>query len=260
MNLDLSEVMVGYKGIAVLKDVSFTLNTGEVLCILGPNGSGKTTLFKTIMKLKEPMAGVISVDGSNISKWSCDKIANYIGYIPQNYSTVFPYTTLEIVVMGRTPKISIWSTPKAKDIQIALDSMRALNILHLKDKIFTKISGGERQLVLIARAIAQQTKFLIMDEPTNNLDFGNQVLILNQIKRLSEKGMAVIMATHVPEHAFLYADKVLMVKDGYVLAYGKSKEILSEDNLRKLYGVNLKLMPVASEYCSSLKVCIPGAI
>ncbi|AEE90625.1 MULTISPECIES: ABC transporter ATP-binding protein [Tepidanaerobacter] len=260
MKLDLNEVAVGYKGIAVLKDVSFTLNTGEVLCILGPNGSGKTTLFKTIMKLKPPLSGVISIDGCDISKWPYDKIATYIGYIPQNYSTVFPYTALEMVLMGRTPGLSIWSVPKAEDIQIALDSMKALSILHLKDKIFTKISGGERQLVLIARAIAQQTKLLIMDEPTNNLDFGNQVLILNQIKKLSQKGIAVIMATHVPEHAFLYADKVLMVKDGYVLAYGKSKEILSEENLKKLYGVNLKLMPVASECYPSFKVCIPGVV
>ena len=162
--------------------------------------------------------------------------------------------------MGRTPRLGMCSIPKAKDIEIAMESMKTLDILSLKDKAFTKISGGERQLVLIARAIAQQTKLLIMDEPTNNLDFGNQALILNQIKKLSQKGMAVIMATHVPEHAFLYADKVLMVKDRGVLAFGKRKEVLSEENLRKLYGVNLKLMPVVSESYPSLKVCIPGVL
>ena len=260
MKLDLDEVTVGYKGVPVLKDVSFSLNAGEVLCILGPNGSGKTTLFKTIMKLKQPITGMISIDGRDISSWPFDKIAGYIGYIPQNYSPVFPYTALEMVLMGRTPRLGMCSIPKAKDIEIAMESMKTLNILPLKDKAFTKISGGERQLVLIARAIAQQTKLLIMDEPTNNLDFGNQALILNQIKKLSQKGMAVIMATHVPEHAFLYADKALMVKDGDVLAYGKSKDVLSEENLRKLYRVNLKLMPVVSESYPSFKVCIPGVV
>lgn len=260
MRLNLDEVTVGYKRVPVLKDVSCSLNAGEVLCILGPNGSGKTTLFKTIMKLKQPITGVISIDGDDISSWPFDKIAGYIGYIPQNYIPVFPYMALEMVLMGRTPRLGMWSIPKAKDIEVAMESMRTLNILHLKDKAFTKISGGERQLVLIARAIAQRTKLLIMDEPTNNLDFGNQALILNQIKKLSQKGMAVIMATHVPEHAFLYADKVLMVKDGDVLAYGKSKDVLSEENLIKLYGVNLKLMPVASDKYPSFKVCIPGVV
>lgn len=260
MKLDLDEVTVGYKGVPVLKGVSFSLNAGEVLCILGPNGSGKTTLFRTIMKLKQPTTGMISIEGCDISSWPFDKIAGYIGYIPQNYSPVFPYTALEMVLMGRTPRLGMCSIPKAKDIEIAMESMKTLNILPLKDKAFTKISGGERQLVLIARAIAQQTKLLIMDEPTNNLDFGNQALILNQIKKLSQKGMAVIMATHVPEHAFLYADKALMVKDGDVLAYGKSKDVLSEENLRKLYGVNLKLMPVVSESYPSFKVCIPGVV
>lgn len=260
VKLVLDKVSVGYKGIAVLKDVSFTLNGGEVLCVLGPNGSGKTTLFKTLMKLKQPLGGVISIDGCDISKWPYDKIASHIAYIPQNYSTVFPYTVLEMVLMGRTPGLSIWSVPKADDVQIAIDSMKALNILHLKDKTFTRISGGERQLVLIARAIAQQAKLLIMDEPTNNLDFGNQVLILSQIKELSQKGIAIIMATHLPEHAFLYADKVLMVKEGHVLAYGKSKEILSEENLRQLYGVNLRIMSVASGRSAGFKVCIPAGI
>ncbi|MDD4569825.1 MAG: ABC transporter ATP-binding protein [Tepidanaerobacteraceae bacterium] len=260
MRLNLDEVTVGYKRVPVLKDVSCSLNAGEVLCILGPNGSGKTTLFKTIMKLKQPITGVISIDGDDISSWPFDKIAGNIGYIPQNYIPVFPYMALEMVLMGRTPRLGMWSIPKAKDIEVAMESMRTLNILHLKDKAFTKISGGERQLVLIARAIAQRTKLLIMDEPTNNLDFGNQALILNQIKKLSQKGMAVIMATHVPEHAFLYADKVLMVKDGDVLAYGKSKDVLSEENLIKLYGVNLKLMPVASDKYPSFKVCIPGVV
>nr|WP_273702451.1 ABC transporter ATP-binding protein [Tepidanaerobacter syntrophicus] len=243
-----------------MKDVSFTLNSGEVLCVLGPNGSGKTTLFKTLMKLKQPLDGIIYIDGCDISKWPYDKIASHIAYIPQNYNTVFPYTVLEMILMGRTPGLRIWSVPKADDVQIAIDSMNELNILHLKDKTFTRISGGERQLVLIARAIAQQAKLLIMDEPTNNLDFGNQVLILNQIKKLSQKGTAVIMSTHVPEHAFLYANKVLMVKDGYVLAYGKSKEILSEENLKELYGVNLKLMPVASKCYPNFQACIPGAV
>lgn len=260
MKLHLDKVTVGYKRTAVLKDVSFTLNSGEVLCILGQNGSGKTTLFKTIMKLNKPLSGTISIEDCDISDWPFNKIAGYIGYIPQNYSSVFPYTALEMVLMGRTPQIGMWSMPKATDIKIALESMKTLNILPLKNKVFTKISGGERQLVLIARAIAQQTKLLIMDEPTNNLDFGNQALILNQIKKLSKKGMAVIMATHVPEHAFLYADKVLMVKDGSVLAYGKSKEILSEENLRELYGTNLKLMPVVDENYPGFKVCIPGAV
>ncbi len=258
MELKVKEVTVGYNGIPVLKGVSCSLNVGEVLCLLGPNGSGKTTLFKTILKLRQPFTGTISINGNNISKWTYDKIASYIGYIPQNYSPIFPYTAFEMVLMGRTPRLNWWSTPKSKDLKVATESMKTLNILHLKDKIFTKISGGERQLVLIARALAQQTKLLIMDEPTNNLDFGNQTLILNQIKKLSQKGMAIIMATHYPEHAFLYADKTLMIKDGNVLAYGKSSDALSEENLRKLYDVDLKLMSVANDKYPNFKVCIPG--
>ena len=188
MTFSLSHMTCGYHGRPVLSDVSFSVETGDILCILGPNGVGKTTLFKSMLGLLSPLSGTLTLDGEDISRWSNRKKAQYIGYIPQSHTPLFPYTVLQVVVMGRVSRLGLFASPGKGDYAAAEQALEALEILSLRDRIYTELSGGERQMVLIARAIAQQPQVLLMDEPTANLDYGNQARVLSQIRRLAPAG------------------------------------------------------------------------
>ena len=234
----------GYKDKIILKDVSFTVKSGDIVCILGKNGSGKSTLIKTIVGLIEPFSGEMLVDGIDIKSWSWSKKAKIISYIPQTFSSMFQYKGIDIVLMGRTSYIGISSSPSKEDEEIAEEAMNKLNILHLKNKIYSQMSGGERQLVKIAQALAQQSKIIIMDEPTNNLDFGNQGIMLNYLRKCADMGINIIMATHFPEQALSYGTKALLVDDQKVVQINNPNKNLTEDGLKKLYNVEVKLVEV----------------
>lgn len=246
----------GYKNKKILKNVSFQGESGDIICILGPNGSGKSTLIKTIVGLLEPIEGKVCIEGENIKDWSFNRRSKNISYIPQTFSSTFQYTGLDIVLMGRTSYLGFGSSPTEEDEKIALDAMKMLNILELKDKIYSKMSGGERQLVKIAQAIAQQAKIIVMDEPTNNLDFANQVIMLNYLKECAEKGMIVIMATHFPEQVLSYGTKTLLVKDGTVKVVEKPRENLKDKDLRDLYGIDVRIVELSIEN-KIVKMCLP---
>jgi len=214
--LEVKGLTCGYDRKMVLKDVNFTVNPGDMVYILGANGSGKSTLIKSIVGLLRPYDGSISINGRPIDGWSWRERAKVISYIPQTFNAAFQYRCKDIVLMGRTPYLDFMSSPSKEDKEIAEQAMKTLDILHLRDRIYSQLSGGERQLVKIAQALVQESKIIVMDEPTNNLDFGNRMIMLKHLRKCTDFGIAIIMATHFLEHAFLYATKALLVKRGKV--------------------------------------------
>ncbi|SHH97478.1 manganese/iron transport system ATP-binding protein [Sporobacter termitidis DSM 10068] len=247
----------------ILKDINFDVSSGEVLCILGANGAGKSTLFKSMLGLIPILNGVLTVDNESIAGWSRAEIARTIGYIPQANNPPFSYSVLDVILMGRTAYLGLFASPKKEDEEIAEDAIRQLNISRLVDKRYQELSGGEKQLVLIARALAQLPKILIMDEPTAALDFGNQQMVLNQIHKLSQNGLSIIMASHFPDHAFLYSHKALLLKDGGIYSVGRPNDVITEESLRDLYAVETKIINTgiqpryAATDASDIKICVP---
>ncbi|QLA15782.1 ABC transporter ATP-binding protein [Desulfolutivibrio sulfoxidireducens] len=260
MILELSDVHAGYGKTQILHGVSFTMESTEVLCLLGPNGAGKSTLFKGILGFLPLTRGMTLCDGEDISIWTRSRMARTIGYIPQSHVLAFQFKTLSIVLMGRTAHLGRYATPSKKDEHLAEKALETLNISHLKNALYSEISGGERQLVLIARALAQNPNFLIMDEPTNNLDYGNQVLVLRHIQALARNGLGILMASHHPDHAFQYASKVLLIKDGRLCGAGSPDETATEKKLNALYDVRLNIAEARlNSGQGSVKVCIPAS-
>lgn len=257
MILEVKNAVCGYGMKSVVKDISLKVTNGEILCLLGPNGVGKTTFFKTILGFLKIQKGEILLNGENITNWPKNKLAKVIGYVPQAHTPPFPFSVIDTVVMGRTPHIGNLSSPSKKDIEIAEEALDRLKILYLKDKIYTEISGGERQMVLIARALTQQPEILIMDEPTSNLDFGNQIRVLKQINELSKSGLGVIMTSHFPNHAFLCSTKVALMQKNNDFKVGKVDEIVTEENLKAAYGINVKIIDTQIDKDKILKSCIP---
>ena len=238
---------------AVFENISFSMEKGDVLCVLGPNGTGKTTLIKCINGLHKVNEGEVYLNGANIQNLSFRDISRTVGYIPQGHVPSFPFTVFDVVLMGRSPYVNITSSPKEKDREIAMNALETLGIEDLKDKPYTNLSGGERQLVFLARVLAQEPDLLILDEPTNHLDFGNQIKLLEIIEQLSKLGLAVIMSSHYPDHAFLAASKVAIMKDKGFIDFGAPDDVLSEENLKKAYGIDVKLM----ELDDGRKICVP---
>ncbi len=262
MKFSIFDGKCGYDKKTVLQNISLTVESGEVLCILGPNGTGKTTLFKSILGLLKMQGGCVELDGKDMSKMNRAQIARKIGYIPQAHNPPFPFKVIDVILMGRTAHLGILASPGKKDLIIAEEVLEILNIRHLRDKIYTQVSGGEKQLVLIARALVQKPLLLVMDEPTAALDFVNQLLVLSYISKLAESGLAIIMASHFPDHAFLYSTKVVLLKTGEVYAVGAPGEVITEQYLEHLYGVNVKIVDTGIKINENsnegrVKVCVP---
>lgn len=257
MRFSVENLAVGYRKKNILSGVSFSVESGDFMCILGTNGTGKTTLFKSLLGLLPLQGGSVKVDGEDISSWSVKKRSHYFGYIPQFHTPPFPYTALQVVTMGRIGHISSVSAPKEEDIAAALDAMKSLDIEYLKDEPYTEISGGERQMVLVARAITQNPSVILMDEPTSSLDFGNQTRVLNEVVKLTEMGMAVIMTTHSPDHVFIDKTKVMMIMDkrGH-FKYGPADEIITEESLTHMYGVPVSIIHEEREG-RVIRSCVP---
>lgn len=236
-------------------DVNFTVVDGEVMSILGPNGCGKTTLLKCLNNLIKPVKGNISVDEKDIAHLPRPEIARAIGYVPQLHQPAFPFTVLDTVLVGRTPHLRLLESPKARDVKIAEESLDTMGIYNLKDKPYTQLSGGERQLVIFARVLAQQPSLLLLDEPTSHLDFGNQIRVLRIVERLAATGLPIIMTSHFPDHAFLVSSKVALMKKGEFIALGTPDNVITESNLEKVYNIKVKVVDVDSGV--NRKVCVP---
>ncbi|BBB89805.1 putative ABC transporter ATP-binding protein [Methylomusa anaerophila] len=260
MILEIDDITCGYGSKPVISGVSFEIKSGEFLCLLGPNGAGKTTLFKTILRLLKLQSGRISLDGENIENWSRRRFAARVGYVPQAHTPPFPFKVVDVVAMGRAAHLSMFGSPTCIDLEIAEQALDTLAISYLRNSIYTEISGGERQLVLIARALAQQPEILIMDEPTSNLDFGNQIRVLEYIKKLvNESGIGVIMTTHYPNHALFYASKVMALGRDGIFSIGLPGQVITEDYLRQTYGVSVQIIESELKNGSEVQVCIPFA-
>lgn len=257
MKLAAQNLGFGYRDHRVGSDVTLELAAGEVLCLLGPNGSGKTTLFKTLLGLLPPQSGTVLIEGRDASTLERDAIARQISYVPQAHGAFFPYTVRETVLMGRTAHLGLFSVPSARDYAAAAAAIERMGITHLADAIYTQISGGERQLALIARALAQEACVVIMDEPTANLDFGNQVRVLERIRALAGEGIGVLLSTHDPDHAFLCADRVAMLHQGVLMSCGVASDVMTAENLRQLYGVEVAVVSVMAGQAGVRNVCLP---
>jgi iron complex transport system ATP-binding protein len=221
---------------------------GDIVCLLGPNGCGKTTLLYCMSGLQRLQSGKVWLGGRDIASLGEVERARTLGFVFQEHHILFPYTVLDVVRMGRAPHLGLFEMPTQRDTEIADAALETVGMEALRLKRYTEISGGERQLALIARALAQEPSVLLLDEPTSHLDFGNQILVLETIARLTqERGLSVLMATHVPDHALFIASQVAMMKDGRFLAVGAPQEVVTEQNLHALYGIGVKIVSVAGE-------------
>ena len=239
----------------ILKDISFEAGSGEFLSILGPNGVGKSTLFRCILNLLSPSTGTVTVDGEDVSGMTAQKLAKLIAYIPQFHNPAFNFSVLDMVLMGTAAQVSSLSSPGKEQQELARSALARLQIEHLAEHPYGFCSGGEKQLCLLARAIAQQAKILVMDEPSASLDFGNRIRVMQTVRSLVADGYAVVQTTHDPEQAYLYSDKILALHDGRVLAWGTPKEVMTASLMSKLYGISVE---VHSMHDDCVRVCLPA--
>jgi len=254
--LELKNISCGYAKKVVLKNVSISIKQGEILSLLGANGIGKTTLLKTIVGFLKPYSGEILINGVNSLLLNDKQRASMLSYVPQSHTPPFPFNVFDVVLMGRTPRLGMFATPNREDRKIVYESMEKIDVLHLKDRIYTELSGGERQMVLIARALATQTNILIFDEPTSNLDFGNQARILRQINTLAKDGFSIVMTTHNPEHVFQTNSNVVFIDNSKNITFG-SKNILNEENLKSVYGIDVEIANLKLKNNKEVSTCIP---
>jgi iron complex transport system ATP-binding protein len=241
-----------------LADVSLAIYETEVCCLLGPNGAGKTTLLRCLLKLLSPHRGTIRVYGTDIGTLSARKLARLVAYVPQSTAIPFPFTALDIAIMGRTPHLAPYASPSVADRRVAFGHLERLGIDHLAGHIFSKLSGGERQLVLLARALVQEAPVLVLDEPTAALDYGNEVRLLQIVSDLARAGRSVFMITHQPAHALSYASRVVLMRDGVVIANGKPADIVTSERLTDLYGVPIHVaaVPFPGAPAGEVRTCV----
>jgi len=236
------DLTIGYADHVVGRGLDVALATGEVLALLGPNGGGKTTLLKTLLGLLAPQAGEVRLGERPLSGYSSRERARLVAYVPQSHFTTFAFTVEAMVLMGRTAHGNLFSRPSTADRAIAARALERFGIAHLHARPYTMISGGERQLALLARALAQEPQFVVLDEPTASLDFGNQGRVLREIQALKAAGHGVLFTTHDPNHAMRAADRVYLLRQGVRIAEGATGAILNRGELEALYGAAVELI------------------
>ncbi|WP_115717564.1 ABC transporter ATP-binding protein [Gallaecimonas mangrovi] len=225
----------GYGKGAVLTDVSLEVKPGQVLALLGANGAGKSTLLRLLLGLEKPSSGEVLLAGRPLAKMPRRDIAKHLAYVPQHHVSPFPYLVEEVVAMGLFHQSGLFGrqgeTAKAR----ALAELDRFHLSHLAKRPYTQISGGQRQLVLMCRALMQGAKLLLLDEPASALDFGHQARLLTHLQSLAEQGFAVLMSSHHPQHAAAISQQVLMLKNGRVMAQGPTEQTLTAANISTLY-------------------------
>lgn len=257
VSVAIKNLSFSYGSHEVLKDVSFSVKDGEILSVLGCNGAGKSTLLRCVLGLMPKYGGSIEINGRDIQGMSPYEMSRQIAYIPQSHYHAFNFSVLNMVLMGTSSQVSAFSPPKKQQKMIAEDAMERMGIAHLAKKSFSNISGGERQLTLIARALAQDVRLLVMDEPTANLDYGNQLRVMEQAKSLAGEGYTIIQSSHHPEQAYLFSDHIIALKNGAVLGDGLPAKIISKELMQDLYNADVK---VHSLYNDRMRVLIPMQI
>ncbi|OPY54623.1 MAG: Cobalamin import ATP-binding protein BtuD [Methanosaeta sp. PtaU1.Bin112] len=250
-SIRIDEVSMTYGSSKILDSVSLSIGKGSVVTMVGPNGCGKTTLLKIINNLLKPDKGRVLVEGMEVNSMPSHRLARIMGYVPQGHRISFPFKVRDVVITGRMPYISAFSSPKREDLERTEQALSLVGISGLADQPYTQISGGERQLVMIARAMVQQPSVLLLDEPTSYLDFKNQISTLKMIKEISRnRGVTVVMTLHDPNHALMFSDEIVLLRklngsrEENVIAFGSPNETMTPQNIQAAYGMEVEILDV----------------
>lgn len=242
----------------ILRSLDLDVQRGEVLSVLGPNGCGKTTLLRCIAGALTPSAGSVQVGGHEVRSLAPPARARRIGFLFQDHTPSFPFAVRDVVLMGRAPHLSFFGFPGPRDRALADEALERVGIPHLKDRPYTRISGGERQLALLARILVQQPDVILLDEPTSHLDLRNQVLTLRMVRSLAADGMTMIMTTHDPNHALWFGGRAALMKEGRFVAVGPASDVITEARLAATYDVDVAVFsPSSDSERDQLRVCSP---
>ena len=255
MNIEGRDLTIGYPDRTVGRGLDVALSTGEVLALLGPNGGGKTTLLKTLLGLLKPKAGEVRLGDKPLDNYSIRERARVVAYVPQVHISTFAFTVETVVMMGRTAHGSLFTRPSGQDRAVAQAALERFGIATLANRPYTMISGGERQLVLLARALAQEPQFIVLDEPTASLDFGNQGKVMREIRALAKSGHGVLFTTHDPNHALRAADRAYLLREGTRIADGPVATVLSREQLEALYRATVERL---TDRASGAVAFLPG--
>lgn len=255
MMFEVKHANFGYtKEKKIIQDLSFSINRGDLVSILGPNGAGKTTLLRCIMGFLPWNSGTVTLVGKDIQSYSATELWNIVSYVPQAKNNLSSLTCLEQILLGRASKLSLFSLPKAEDIAHAEHIMEELGIGALRDRKINHLSGGEVQMVLIARALVSNPTLLILDEPESNLDFRNQIIVLDTLSKLAQNGMSIIFNTHYPDHALQRSNKSLLIdKQGHT-AFGPTSRIITEQSIARAFGVKSVIGEIETEHKNYINV------
>ena len=258
-----NDVSFSYRSKPIFDRISFSVDRGEIFCLIGPNGCGKTTLLDCLLGLHPFKSGRFELLGKDAAHLKSRRIARAMAYVPQIHERTFPYTVKQIVTMGRAAHLGFFQSPSYKDGCIADEALERIGIRHLSPRPYTQLSGGEVQLVMIARALVQQTPLIVMDEPTAHLDFRYELVIMEVISALvREKHLSIIMATHFPNHAFYFQSRgiqtsLALFNNGEFLAVGEPESVIDKKKLQQLYGIHADVISLTNPEGNTMKHIIP---
>lgn len=243
MDINIENLYFSYNDRYILKDINLKFKRGNIYALLGRNGSGKTTLIKLMLGLLRFNEGLITIEGKDSREIPTKELSKLMAYVPQYEEAIYGIKVIELVVMGRNPYLNLFDRPSYKEYELAEKALESLGIKHLMQKSYSQISGGERQLVLIARALVQNTKFILMDEPISNLDIKNQHEVLRKIKSIAEDfNIGVVFSIHDPNLAMRYSHEGVLLKDGKVVRSGEIQEILCPNTLEAIYDMSFEVL------------------
>jgi iron complex transport system ATP-binding protein len=242
--LEIQNISLDYGPRSVIKDLSFQLQPGELLGLVGPNGCGKTSIIKALSRVLSPSSGRILLDGKDLATFSRNALARIIGVVPQNPYLPETFTVFEVVVLGRNPYLGLFSGESAHDITVVRQAMERTGIINLAKRRIGELSGGEKQRVTIARVLTQEPQIILLDEPTANLDIAQQLEILDLITGMCrEKNMACLLAIHDLNVAAQYCTRIIMLKNGKVFTHGLPREVITAENVREVFGADTIIYP-----------------